>query len=568
MTREEGIETPAEPGTEPTSESSSSLPKMSFDSLPELSLGELLAIRQDEPTGTRRRKKGPKPAVSAFGYFCASNLEAIVKDLGPDVEPGDICKIVLEKWTQLTDEQRKIYEARADKDLERYERQLKPKVEETDKKSKKRKCPEAPKHPKSAYLFFVAEHRDTAKSQVVKGNEKSFTAIARHLGERWKSLSGQQRLVYQKLAEIDKERYRREKQEYATGGPLTKKVTIGTVIDNAYGREVTRAGAEEVENDGDGADPNATETAGDAATTKPRRRKHPLAPKHPLSAYLFFVATHRAKVTKQFAELSFTDIAKMIGDVWKDMTAEQRRKYEILASVDKMRYGIEMQAWAKSENNPINEPEVSKVAPGTGNGETSLAKRLREREAAQTISSLAVFRSEVQKPEAKAAASSTGQTGVGFRPAARSPPPPEAAPALQYGGAAYLEFAKVESSYILSVDPDIDVAELDAALRLTWMEMSVHEKMAFDIHGQESDTAQRQAPFAFPARVADWSTMDIASYVADSLGFEKYRDVFLRSGITGADLHTLTTARLKKEFLIDNLGERKLIKIAFDDLVK
>lgn len=51
------------------------------------------------------------------------------------------------------------------------------------------------------------------------------------------------------------------------------------------------------------------------------------------------------------------------------MTAEQRRKYEILASVDKMRYGIEMQAWAKSENNPINEPEVSKVAPGTGNGE-------------------------------------------------------------------------------------------------------------------------------------------------------------------------------------------------------
>lgn len=99
----------------------------------------------------------------------------------------------------------------------------------------------------------------------MKGNEKSFTAIARHLGERWKSLSGQQRLVYQKLAEIDKvglamhlpysfahnvsgqERYRREKQEYATGGPLTKKVTIGTVIDNAYGREVTRAGAEEVE---------------------------------------------------------------------------------------------------------------------------------------------------------------------------------------------------------------------------------------------------------------------------------------------------------------------------------
>lgn len=47
-------------------------------------------------------------------------------------------QIVLEKWTQLTDEQRKIYEARADKDLERYERQLKPKVEETDKKSKKR----------------------------------------------------------------------------------------------------------------------------------------------------------------------------------------------------------------------------------------------------------------------------------------------------------------------------------------------------------------------------------------------------------------------------------------------
>ena len=48
------------------------------------------------------------------------------------------------------------------------------------KRAKAKKRPDAPKHPMSAYLYFVKDHRERLRKE---NPEKGFTAMARHLGD-------------------------------------------------------------------------------------------------------------------------------------------------------------------------------------------------------------------------------------------------------------------------------------------------------------------------------------------------------------------------------------------------
>jgi hypothetical protein len=60
--------------------------------------------------------------------------------------------------------------------------------------------------------------------------------------------------------------------------------------------------------------------------TAPKRRKRdPNAPKHPVSAYLFFVAESRTKLCKEYPGMSFGEMAKFIGSKWKGLTPDERK---------------------------------------------------------------------------------------------------------------------------------------------------------------------------------------------------------------------------------------------------
>ncbi len=48
-------------------------------------------------------------------------------------------------------------------------------------------------------------------------------------------------------------------------------------------------------------------------------KKHPAAPKHPMSAYLFFVGEYRKKLKEAYPEKGFTEIARMLGEEWKKL---------------------------------------------------------------------------------------------------------------------------------------------------------------------------------------------------------------------------------------------------------
>ena len=83
------------------------------------------------------------------------------------------------------------------------------------KKSKRaKKDPNAPKRALSAYMFFSAAKR----AEVAAANpDFGITDIAKALGERWKTITDEEKNVYQQQADEDKIRYEREMTAYRAG---------------------------------------------------------------------------------------------------------------------------------------------------------------------------------------------------------------------------------------------------------------------------------------------------------------------------------------------------------------
>jgi hypothetical protein len=124
-------------------------------------------------------------------------------------------------------------------------------------------------------------------------------------------------------AEQDKERYKKEKSEF---------------------EETLNNGS----NDPNVAMPSAVEEKSIDYEAELKKRKAvavALAPRHPLSAYLFFIANNRARFRSMYPEKSFSESARLLGIFWKTLDREERRKYEILAVADRFRYEEERREW-------------------------------------------------------------------------------------------------------------------------------------------------------------------------------------------------------------------------------
>ncbi|XP_057532270.1 high mobility group B protein 9 [Amaranthus tricolor] len=88
-----------------------------------------------------------------------------------------------------------------------------------------------PTHPKpnrSGYNFFFSEKHSVLKSLYPNSREREFTKM---IGELWNNLGPEERVVYQNIGLRDKERYRRELQEYneKLAANLLGQSTMGSV---------------------------------------------------------------------------------------------------------------------------------------------------------------------------------------------------------------------------------------------------------------------------------------------------------------------------------------------------
>eukprot|EP00126_Sphaerothecum_destruens_P003977 Sdes_comp17824_c0_seq1m7089 len=176
-------------------------------------------------------------------------------------------------------------------------------------KKRAKKDKNAPKRGTSAFIYFGNEIRPKIKKQ---NPESKITEIATIIGKLWGELSEKEKVKYQKMAEVDKARYRQEMESYVAPPP-----------EKGKGK---------------------------------RAKKDPNAPKRAMSAYMYFASDIRPALQAQNPSMPITEIATIIGERWRNLSAKQKQPYEKLHEQDKARYEREMETFRGA-------PATSKKAP-------------------------------------------------------------------------------------------------------------------------------------------------------------------------------------------------------------
>ncbi len=201
---------------------------------------------------------------------------------------------------------------------ETYQEDLKKIINETESnvatKPKKNKKPkDAPKNPKSAYVFFCSEKRGEVKEQNATLTSKEITT---KLGEMWKQIkSTEEAEKYNQLALNDKDRYKEEMENYV---------------------------------------PSDSESVVSEKGKKTRAKKPKDAPKNVRSAYMFFCQETRGSVKEQFPTLASKEITVKLGEMWQQVKdTEEAKKFHELSSADKNRYKEEKENYVPSDTESV-----------------------------------------------------------------------------------------------------------------------------------------------------------------------------------------------------------------------
>ena len=165
-------------------------------------------VQQRTVMGQVQHRPGPKKPLSA--YFLFSQEERLkVKAEFPDYSITEVAKELGRRWAQIDPAIKQSYEQRYQESRRQYEQAL-----QAYKPQKKKKDPNAPKQPLSAYFLFSQEER----LKVKEGHPNySICEIAKELGRRWADMNPEVKQHYQQKAEEGRQKYDQEMAAYRQG---------------------------------------------------------------------------------------------------------------------------------------------------------------------------------------------------------------------------------------------------------------------------------------------------------------------------------------------------------------
>jgi len=189
-------------------------------------------VQQAKPAGKPiKDPNAPKKPLSA--YFLYSQEERLkVKAENPDYSITEVAKELGRRWATLDPALKQSYEQRYQDSRKQYDTEM-----NVYKPQKKKKDPNAPKQPLSAYFLFSQEER-----LKVKGLNPSFSIceVAKELGRRWAEMSPEVKQRYQQMAEEGRQKYDQEMASYRQAGFADNRAT--TVAGTATSVAVSQSG--------------------------------------------------------------------------------------------------------------------------------------------------------------------------------------------------------------------------------------------------------------------------------------------------------------------------------------
>merc|ERR1712183_1004419 len=150
----------------------------------------------------------PKKPLSA--YFLFSQEERLkVKAENPDYSITEVAKELGRRWATLNPALKNSYEQRYQDARKVYDQEM-----NHYKPQKKKKDPNAPKQPLSAYFIFSTEERLKVKDE---NPNFSICEVAKELGRRWADMDPSVKQRYQARAEEERQKYDVDMASYRQG---------------------------------------------------------------------------------------------------------------------------------------------------------------------------------------------------------------------------------------------------------------------------------------------------------------------------------------------------------------
>jgi hypothetical protein len=183
--------------------------------------------------------------------------------------------------------------------------------------SKKIKCkdPNAPKRNLSAYLLYQNAMRDQFKAD---NPGMTFGQLSKYTSHMYRSLTPEEKAQWENRSIADKQRFEDEMRRYVPPPGFDPQ---GVLIDTqpAY--------------------------VSSAHTKKTKKPKDPKAPKRARGSYVFFTNHIRPLIMKEKPDTKFVELGAIMGERWRNISKEEKAKYEEMALEDRNRFNKEMEEY-------------------------------------------------------------------------------------------------------------------------------------------------------------------------------------------------------------------------------
>eukprot|EP01114_Cavostelium_apophysatum_P016757 TRINITY_DN482_c0_g1_i1.p1 TRINITY_DN482_c0_g1~~TRINITY_DN482_c0_g1_i1.p1 ORF type:complete len:341 (+),score=135.48 TRINITY_DN482_c0_g1_i1:124-1146(+) len=157
---------------------------------------KLEVAKQKKKDAREAKKNAPKRSKSSFVFYVMDQFNGAKKG---ETNVKDVIKGLAAKWKTMSDSEKKAYNEQAKKDRVRYEK---------EKAEAAKNAP--PKKPLTSFLIYANEQR----AAVQAANPKlTMPEVGKALGEKWRTLSENEKAKYNKIAEKAQEEFRKKYAE-------------------------------------------------------------------------------------------------------------------------------------------------------------------------------------------------------------------------------------------------------------------------------------------------------------------------------------------------------------------